>query len=131
MVNANAPSTVMVGLWVPVFFFGHAFAGFWLIRAALLTNPRFSAWVGRLLGRSTGGEHGAPTKARVEDQDSAVLADSVTSPRSRGEQWVGSAVGGPARRSARAHAAQRQLQQQLPFAQRALPRVPQQPGSGL
>jgi len=98
MVNYDAPSSVILKLWLPVFFFGHIFAGFWVIRSAVLTKPGFGGPIRRLFSRKArSSKDNLPSKkegeewsaSRAQSLDTRVLAEAteaVTSLRTgRGE----------------------------------------------
>jgi ABC-type lipoprotein export system ATPase subunit len=90
---ANSPASVsstITQLWVPVFFFGHLFAGYWIVRGAILTNTPLGAALRRLFSRRRKNLPHTETEewaaARAQSLDKTVLAEATeaaTTPRSR------------------------------------------------
>jgi hypothetical protein len=103
--TANSPASVsstITQLWVPVFFFGHLFAGYWIVRGAILTNTPLGAALRRLFSCRRKEQLQTETEewaaARAQSLDKTVLAEATeaaSTPRSRpGKPGAGSGAGG-------------------------------------
>lgn len=89
MAAQPAGDTAILGLWLPVFFFAHVFAGYWLFRALFLMNPQLASSFRRLLCCEwfTKKAQQAPDKQppgtdmdRANSLDSRVLSEAVAAP---------------------------------------------------
>lgn len=89
----NGPSSVILSLWLPMFFFGHVFAGYWLVKAALLTNPQSPLFrLFRRQRKESLPKSGNNECARANSLDTSVLAEATeaatTAGRAHGKQQL-------------------------------------------
>ena len=85
----QGPSSVIIGLWVPVFFLAHIFSGYWLFKATLLANPGAGGPFRRLFRRGKKEEDELPQSkeesatTRAQSLDTRVLAEAADAPSPR------------------------------------------------